>query len=434
MALWNVQWKIYLSTEEEVSIILDTDNIDVNLVDFHLQSDTQYDKISIRSLTDLEQYVQMVREEILNKHNNKISQLSKGRYQGYWQTFVYDTSGRRKIVRGKTKKDVENKIIDYYSASGSHTIGECYEGWINYLSINKKPSTIHAYDKIQKRHFKKWDNKPIDELSPYEIKVFVKKEVAEKNLTAKGYSALKTNLLGIFHYAKDIYGYNKVDIDGIVADLSRELRGSFRRSEKFRKKDSDLIFLSEEAELVTNYCLESGMQVDLGIYLMFETGIRVGELAALKKEDIASDYKSLSICRTEERISSKADYIVSDTTKTEAGTREVLLTAKATRIIKKILFQSNKYSDFLFSDLNFERYPAKKFRDRLYRICIILDIPKKSPHAIRRTYASKLYKAGVSELLIVKQMGHIDFEVTKMFYIYNDENRNEMIAELENVM
>ena len=167
---------------------------------------------------------------------------------------------------------------------------------------------------------------------------------------------------------------------------------------------------------------------------MFFCGLRIGELSALKKCDISDDFKVINVSRTEERIGSGADYIVVDSTKTESGCRSVLLTERASSLLEQIYNASNPDEEYLFSDEQLERYPAKKFRDRLYRLCIILNLPKRGPHAIRRTYASRLFEKGVPENLIIRQMGHIDFDITKSYYIYNRKNRDQLISELERAL
>ncbi len=384
------------------------------------------------SLRELERFIQVTRSTALSQHTAAITVLSSGRYAGFLQTIVSD-NGKRKTIRARSREELDDKLVDYYTKVAEptkHSIKSCFEGWVEDLKINKRPSTIHAYEKVFRRHFSSIENLNIEEMSAYDIKTFVKREVAEKQLTAKGYSALKTDLLGIYHYAKD-KEYVDVRIDDIVQDLGRQLRGTFHKANKTFKKEEDFIFSDEEIQKLSKYCSESELLTDLGILILFGTGLRIGELAALKKEDLLRDCKEISVSRTEERVGSGADYIVSETPKTDAGIRNVLVTKDVTRILKMVLGKSSKQSGYLFSDNEFDRYPAKKFRDRLYRLCKILKIPKRSPHAIRRTYASKLYEAGISEHLIIKQMGHIDFEVTKSFYIYNRKSVEEVISELE---
>lgn len=395
----------------------------------HFKDDTQSASMSF---IDLEYYIDMTRREILKNHQAKIAELQSGRYKGYYQTYVVDElTGKRKNLRAKSQRELENKLVEHYTQNNKkHSIEDCYNGRIDDLRINKKPSSIYTYEKVFKRHFSSIQSDNIEDISAYKIKLFMKKEVADKQLTSKAYASLKTVLRGIFHYAID-NEYIDIHIDDILSDLSRQLRGTFRRTKKSEKSDEEFIFFDDEIAQITSYCLESETLVDLGILLLFRTGLRVGELAALKNDDIEKGFRGINISRTEERVGNGATYIVSDTTKTESGTRTVLLTHEASTLLKKINEKSAVNSEYLFSDKVIERYSAKKFRDRLYRLCIILGIPKRSPHAIRRTYASKLYEAGVPEHLIIKQMGHIDFDITKQFYIYNRKNIDELIGELE---
>ena len=394
----------------------------------HFKNDAMRGKMS---LLDLERYLDMTRKEILKQHSRSITELRSGRFKGWFQTFVDDMeTGKRRVVRAKTEKELYNKLIEIYSGATKHTVEDCYNGWIDYLKVNKKLSTIHSYEKVYKRHFMSIKDKYVEDLSAHEIKMFVKTEVADKELSSKAYASLKTDLLGIYHYAMDM-GYVDIRIEDVVLDLGRHLRGSFQRTKKASKEDKDLIFFDDEIARITEFCSGNDTLVDLGILLLFGTGMRVGELAALEDIDIIDEFRAIHVRRTEERISSRADYIVVDTTKTEAGDRKVILTGEVSALVHRILDKSDKTSEYLFADNDLDRYPAKKFRDRLYRICKILGIPSRSPHDIRRTYATKLYEAGVPEHLIIKQMGHIDFNITKSFYIYNRRNLNELIAVLE---
>lgn len=389
------------------------------------------------SLSNLEHHITMMRKEILKKHKAAITELSSGRYKGYYQTYVIDpNTGKRKNVRGKTEKAVKDKLVDFYiqgEEENNHTVEKCFDEWIDYLKINRRQSTIHSYVKVFKRHFSEIKDKNIEDLTAYDIKIFIKKEVADKKLTSKSYASLKTDVLGIFNHAAD-KGYIDIRISDIMQDVSRQLRGSFAKTKKAKKSDEELIFYDDEITELTEYCVKSDTLVDLGILLIFGTGLRVGELAALKPLDVESDFRAINVSRTEERVGNGAEYIVIDNAKTDAGIRKVLLTSDVSVTIQKILEKSYSESEYLFSDAEIDRYPSKKFRDRLYRLCKILGIPLRSPHDIRRTYATKLYEAGVPEDLIIKQMGHIDFDITKSFYIYNRRNREEMISELERAL
>ena len=402
---------------------------DINIFNIELEHG------KINTITDLEHYCAMRRKEILQNHQATITELQTGKYKGYYQTFINnDTSGNRMVVRAKTRKELEDKLVSIYMGIGDskkHTIEECHLGWIGYLSIDKKKSTIRLYNSVYKRHFVPIKDLYIEDMTGFDIKTYAKKEVASKKLTQKGYSSFKTNLLGIWHYAKD-KGYINLRIEDVTDELKRELRKSFYPSKKLYKQDEDCVLSNSELNKLTDYCLKSERLVDYGIDLLTGTGLRVGELAALKKSDLSPDKKYLLISRTEERISDGADYEIIDKPKTEAGLRKVLLTSDMLRLVEMILAKSDSASEYLFSDKELNRYPTKKFRDRLYRLCRYVNIPKRSPHALRRTYATMLYEKKVPEELIIRQMGHVDIDITKKYYIFNRKSNDELISMLEN--
>ena len=83
-----------------------------------------------------------------------------------------------------------------------------------------------------------------------------------------------------------------------------------------------------------------------------------------------------------------------------------------------------------FCDYVFEFRPYT-FRKRLYAICDKLGIERISPHKLRKTYASRLFGAGVDERIICSQMGHTDIRTTKQYYIkdtFTPEEKRTLLA------
>lgn len=388
----------------------------------------------ISTITDLEHYCSMKRKEILSKHKSAITELRNGKYEGLFQTFVRDEkTGKRRVLRAKSRSELDDKLLAFYTSTKSsqkHTVDECFRGWIKYLAIDKRPSTIRIYETEYRRHFQGIKDLYIEDFNALSIKVHAKTETSKKKLTQKGFSSYKTNVYGIWHYAKD-KGYINYRIEEVYEELRRELKGSFYPSKKSLKKDEDLVLSDEELKKLKAFCENSHRLDDLGIHLLTGTGLRVGELVALRKSDVSKDGKYLLILQTEERVGDGADYVVSDKPKTEAGYRTVLLTSDMSRLIEQILKMSNSNSNYIFSDKTYDRYNTKKIRDRLYRVCKYAGIKKRSPHALRRTYASMLSEAGVPEELIIRQMGHVDIDITKKCYIYNRKSTDELISILE---
>lgn len=151
---------------------------------------------------------------------------------------------------------------------------------------------------------------------------------------------------------------------------------------------------------------------------MFVTGIRIGELVALKHSDFEEN--TLKIRRTETRYKDEdGKYVrkVKDFPKTKAGVRTVVIPKDFLWIIEAIQ-RLNRFDKYIFVK-DGERISTQSIRMRLKRICKKLNIPSKSPHKIRKTYGSILLDNHIDHNLIIGQMGHTDILCTENHYHRN---------------
>lgn len=163
--------------------------------------------------------------------------------------------------------------------------------------------------------------------------------------------------------------------------------------------------------------------LNLGILLMFVTGVRIGELSAFKWEDW--DGCAFHIHRTETRYqdaSGKFIYDIKEYPKTPAGVRSAVVPPRCKWIVKEIR-KLNPFGTFVF-ERNGTRIKTYSFRRKLYRICKKLEITQKSPHKVRKTYASILLDNQIPDKNIIELMGHTDITCTKEFYS-RDRRSNE---------
>ena len=92
-------------------------------------------------------------------------------------------------------------------------------------------------------------------------------------------------------------GYTDISITQFFGDL--ELPKNIY-SEKIKSKEEQ-IFMENEIPLVVNY-LKNHVDIwNMGLLLQFQTGMRIGEISALKPEDIHTDH--ISVQRTQVKLS-----------------------------------------------------------------------------------------------------------------------------------
>ena len=199
---------------------------------------------------------------------------------------------------------------------------------------------------------------------------------------------------------------------------------------KEKPADETQVFSDDEVLLLMDFLWAEQDIRGLGLILMFQTGMRVGELAVLKRENIQNG--SIRVTATEETyFDSKSGKRVSepvDHAKTDAGERTILLPESAEKTLKAIR-ALNPFGEFLFMDKQGRRIRANRFNHWLHRTCKKVGIPERSTHKIRKTYASILLSNKVDERLIINQMGHTDIATTRGSYYFNrnSEDKNKGI-------
>ena len=231
------------------------------------------------------------REKYLSKHPYSTYQGKDGK----WYTTLPDKDKGRKKVKRNTKKEIEDIIVNYWKdAEENPTIEELFYEW-NDLRLERKKiekASHSRYAQCYRRHFGKFGKEKIKSISPEDVEEFLEFELSDKELSAKAFSSLKTVTTGILKRAKrrKLISFN-------LGDLLDDLDVSDHDFKKTVKEDCFEVFDEEETALFKQYCLENLDMRNTAIMFMFVTGVRVGELVAIKHEDIRDG--TVMIRRTE---------------------------------------------------------------------------------------------------------------------------------------
>ena len=162
---------------------------------------------------------------------------------------------------------------------------------------------------------------------------------------------------------------------------------------------------------------ETGDTAFLAVKLNFLLGLRVGELVALKWEDL-SDENHLHIVREEVRNQVTNQCEVVEHTKTNCD-RFVVLVPKAINLLQKI----EHTGTYIFMR-NGERIRARQIAYVLEKYAERQGIATKSTHKMRKTYASNLNAKGVPLDSIRELLGHSNPNTT-LGYILNPLTEKE---------
>ena len=168
----------------------------------------------------------------------------------------------------------------------------------------------------------------------------------------------------------------------------------------------------KEAELRSLLEQPARMRDRLIIKLLYETGIRVGELTALTIGDVDLDASEITIQRAKRHEEGRKVPIINSWTKTIL--RDYIGTRK-TRMDP--LFVSNKRGPL--SRRQIERLIAK------YGEAVGIDKDKCHPHVLRHTHAVHALKSGIDLRTLQQNLGHSSIEVTAIYLTMDIDDRKE---------
>lgn len=393
------------------------------LLQYMLENDI-VDLACIRKMKDMAD-----REKYLKKHPYKIWQGKDEK----WRTYLPDASKKngRKLVKRKSEEDIKKEIIAYYRTETENpTIEEIFEEWNDRrLSLGKISESTHERNiYTYKRHYTKMGKRRIKQIEAEEFSEFLEEQIAEHDLTAKAFSNLKSITRGFLKRAR-----KRKLLNWLPEDMFQELDVSDRIFKKVIKEDEEIVFNEDEFPKYVRYLEEHMDLKNLGIMLMFVTGIREGELVTLKHSDIEGN--TIKIRRTETRVfvgKGHYEYRVKEFPKSQAGVRTVIVQKGYSWVIQKLRL-SNPFEEYIFTSDKGKRMTTNVIRRRMERTCRDAKVIPKSPHKARMTYASILLDNNMDRRMVIGLMGHTDIECTEGHYHKNRRSIERKAEILSNI-
>lgn len=231
----------------------------------------------------------------MSRRGTNIRKRTDGRWEGRY--YIVDTAGSKKCksVYGHSYKEVTERLLTAKAASlnqtaapkqSAITVKEVAEKWLESIASSRKYSTIQKYSTIYNKYIKpNWGESVIDQLNQNEIL---------KDLPETSGESITKSILCIF---------NSILAYGAATYGTGEIHLSYRakRSSVTSSNNINIINTTDQQKL-TEYLLTELDIYKLGILLCLFMGLRLGEICALKWEDIDMISRTLHVNRTVQRL------------------------------------------------------------------------------------------------------------------------------------
>ena len=258
---------------------------------------------------------------------------------GLWYTYLPDEIKGRKLVKRKTKEAIDNCIIDYWKTVGRKEsdkiskidLNTIFPEWLSFKAKHTKSTSyikrITAdWDKFYKDD-KEFIEKPLSEMMPIYLDEWAHDMIKKYDMTKKMYYNMSIILRQCLDYAVD----KKYIAKNPFSDVKINTK-MFRRVKK-KTGETEVYSIEEEKNLILDmirrFNNDPTSTAPLAVILLFEIGVRIGELCALKFEDIDGNY--IHIQRQEVRDFVSVDdykmkfngFKIAEYTKSDDGFRDI---------------------------------------------------------------------------------------------------------------
>ena len=298
------------------------------------------------------------------------------------------------------------------------TVREIAAAWKEYKRPYVKQSTMAAYALILENHILPYFGDG-DSLHEQEVQAFVLQKL-ENGLSVKTVKDILIVLKMVMKFGvkNEWMTYYEWDIKYPTTSANKEL---------------EVLSVANHRKIL-NYIQSHFTFTGLGIYISLSTGLRIGEICALKWSDINVADGTITVSRTIERIyiiegEKKHTELVINTPKTKNSCREIPMSKELLAIIKPL---KKVVNDDFYVITNDERpTEPRTYRNHYNGLMTKLDIPKLKYHGLRHSFATRCIEAGCDYKTVSVLLGHSNISTTLNLYVHpNMEQKKRCITRM----
>lgn len=358
--------------------------------------------------------------KIYTRENGRI--FTKIKVNGKWKQFT-----------ASTEYELYDNIYDFYYGDANITLAQIFPRFMLYRRDMAKVT-----DKTIRENANDWKtfiqnsnlvHIPIRTLKTKDFIKFFEEITITRKLTSKRVSNVKSLLNKMYAYCirEELTDYNPI------------LSIDFSEFNYYVPDNSNKVYSVENRNKLLNYLHDLQEPYALAIQLDFQLTCRIGEIKALRWENVDFENRTIFIKEQALRQSKLNDDMTFSQNTVEVvprikgnscnGKRILPMTQEAMRILL-LAKEINPTGEFVF--MPFGRIMlTDTFNERLKKYCECAGVPYLSSHKIRFTSCSMLYRSTNDLAEVSKVMGHSQ-TATTLHYLRNVSNDVDVLADMEN--
>lgn len=353
------------------------------------------------------------------KKGENIYKRKDGRWEG---RYIKSRTESGKIIYGyvyarsyrETKEKQKAKIAlctSQISNKNEHIFSYIALEWFESIKLHTKASTQNKYHNMLMNYIlPEYGNQPFNTITYEFIEAHCKflLESGGKNgngLSPKTVSDVLVIIRNILKFAirKGIYVANDANAVQIRQDI----------------KPMRVLNKAEQSQLC-EYILKKPEACNIGVLVCMFTGLRIGEICALRWEDISFSEQSIYIHQTLQRIQlhrghgAKTEVVVT-TPKSPCSIRKIPLPEE---ILKILVLNKKASSGYMLTNDEYKFIEPRTMQNKFKKILKDAGIENANFHALRHTFATRCVELGFDVKSLSEILGHATVNITMNRYVH----------------
>lgn len=354
------------------------------------------------------------------KTGENIYKRKDGRWEGRYAKERVNGKIRYGAVYARNYREVKRKLEEAKTAQKEATGTQSQKRagkvtdlgylWLSEMALTLKDSSRNKYEDILRHYIvPELGEAEFSEVSNQRILDFVNNLLARGGVRKQGLApSTVSEILSVLNGIR-IYAMQR----DYAVRFSPECVGLKRAQGDIR------VFSIEEEELLVHYLEEHMDFSTLGILVCLFTGIRVGELCAMKWDDISLSERNMHISKTMQRLRTSG----LDGSRTEVKIQEPksacsVRTIPLPGILMRHLEKYHLPGTFLLTGKSSQYVEPRTMQNRFKKTLLACGISDANFHTTRHTFATRCIELGFDVKTLSEILGHANVAITMNRYVH----------------
>ncbi|MCM1233328.1 MAG: site-specific integrase [Ruminococcus flavefaciens] len=351
------------------------------------------------------------------KQGKNIYLRKDGRWEGRYIKERVNGKARYGYVFGKSYEEASNKLVQATCQSidtqnlPSTTFGAISSEWLTVQTPELKASSVARYRNLLNSYIlPQFSKRIIQEIQRSEIVVFSRDLLTSGGAHSQGLAPKTVN--SVLSVLKNVFTYASIEKSILVADI---------KDISVKQPLKPMRILSKgEQKALSEYLCSDPTPCHIGILLSLYTGLRIGEVCALRWKDICVEEQYLYIHQTMQRIQVEGDgkkrtEVVILPPKSDCSVRRIPIPDEVLRLLKTVQRQDDA---FLLTGLVHSYIEPRCLENRFKAVTQKCGLTGVNYHALRHTFATRCVELGFDIKSLSEILGHASVNITLNRYVH----------------